>query len=374
MNASRCMRGGVPHEGRPDGLQASLVVASRHVEVDLAVPPGETVALVGPNGAGKSTILSVLAGLVHPDTGRATLDGRVLYDLPGQWLPPHRRRVVQLAQEPLLFPHLSALDNVAYGPRANGTGRQASRETAAQWLDLVGVAELATRRPRQLSGGQAQRVAIARALAADPGLLLLDEPMAAVDVTVAPMLRDLMRTVLAARTTVMVTHDLVDALVLADRLLVIEDGRVVQQGTPGEVLSSPRSRFAAELAGMAVVPGRMRDGALHTPQRVIHGSRPSDAPDTAIEKNRPPEGAPAVALITPLDVAVHRRPPGGSPRNAWQVRIDGIEPRGSLLRVHADSLAADITPAAAAELGLAPGEEVYFVAKAAAVRLLPVRA
>lgn len=360
------------------GLHASLQVTARGVGVDFDIAPGQTVALVGPNGAGKSTILAVLAGLLRPDTGRGVLRGptgqeTVLYDMPGTWRAPHRRGVVQLAQDPLLFPHLSALDNIAYGPRAAGTPRTQATGRARDWLDRVGLAELSDRRPDQLSGGQAQRVAIARALAAEPAMLLLDEPMAALDATATPQLQVLLRQVLAQRTTLLVTHDMVDALALADRIVVLEEGRIVQDGLPREVLAAPRSRFAAELAGKTVIAGTFRDGALDTELGLIHGQLGAGEPGPDTDPAPPPEGTPGVALITPLDVAIHPEDPGGSPRNAWPVTLTAVEPHGPLVRARAGGLAADVTPAAAAELGVRPGDRVFFVAKAAAIRLLPTR-
>ncbi|MCX6398928.1 MAG: ATP-binding cassette domain-containing protein, partial [Propionibacteriales bacterium] len=186
-------------------------VADRGLDVTFEVAEGETVALLGPNGAGKSTTLAVLAGLLRPDTGRVVIDGDEVTG-PGRWVRPHARRTALLAQEAMLFPHLSVLDNVAFGPRSTGAGRREARATAEHWLAEVDAGDLASRRPAQLSGGQSQRVAIARALAADPRLLLLDEPMAALDIDVAPALRQLLRRVLADRTTVIVTHHVLDAL------------------------------------------------------------------------------------------------------------------------------------------------------------------
>src|SRR5690625_4282887 len=204
-----------------DGLELAAVVEQRGVDVDLTVRSGETVAVLGPNGAGKSTVLGLIAGLVRPDRGRALLDGTPLFDLDGPgspvWTPPHARAAALLAQDALLFPHLTVVDNVAFGPRSAGWSRTDSREQARRWLDEVDALDLARRRPAQLSGGQAQRVAVARALAATPHVLLLDEPMAALDVTVAPALRQVLRRVLAERTVVLVTHSVLDALLLADR-------------------------------------------------------------------------------------------------------------------------------------------------------------
>lgn len=334
-------------------LEVEASVPERDVEVALEVADGETVAVVGPNGAGKSTLLSVVAGLVRPRPGRVRLDGRVLTDA-HTLVPPHDRRVALLAQDPLLFPHLSVRDNVAFGPRSAGARRRTSREAAQRWLAEVGAADLADRTPQQVSGGQGQRIALARALAAEPRLLLLDEPMAALDVAVQPGLRQTLKRLLADRTTLLVTHDVLDALLLADRVVVMEAGRVVETGPTTEVLERPRSAFAARIAGLNMVSGPWRDGAVSG----IRGIATDPAPDV---------GDQVVAVFRPSAVAVYREPPGGSPRNILPVTITEMEPRGDSVRVRAGHLAADVTPLAAAELELAPGLPVVFTVKATEV-------
>ena len=213
-----------------EGLSVTARLAERGVALSLAVPTGATVAVTGHNGAGKSTLFAILAGLLVPDAGRCTLAGRGLFDLDddgrGTWVPPHGRGVVLMAQEPLLFPHLSVLENVAFGPRSRGAGRARSREAARHWLREVEAAQFADRRPAQLSGGQAQRVAIARALAAEPELLLLDEPLSALDPTATPLVRELLVRVLADRTALIITHDPGDADHLAEHVVVVENGGV----------------------------------------------------------------------------------------------------------------------------------------------------
>ncbi len=336
-------------------LEVEATVADRDVEVALEVADGETIALVGPNGAGKSTVLSVVAGLLRPPEGRVRLDGRVLTDT-RTFVPPHDRRVALLAQEPLLFPHLSVRDNVAFGPRSRGVGRRTASEAALRWLVEVGADELADRRPSQVSGGQGQRVALARALAAEPQVLLLDEPMAALDVAVLPAMRQTLKRVLAGRTTVLVTHDVLDALLLADRVAVMEGGRIVESGPTTDVLERPRSAFAARIAGLNLVAGPWRDGAVAGIRGVATDPAPAD-------------GDAAVAVFRPSAVAVFREAPGGSPRNSLPVTITDIEPRGDQVRVRADHLAADVTPLSAAELGIAPGHEVVFSVKATEVSI-----
>ncbi len=335
----------------------------RDLDVALEVADGETVALLGPNGAGKSTTLDLVCGLLAPDEGRVELDGRVLAGH-GAWVPPHERRVALLAQEPLLLPHLTALQNVAFGPRSRRVPRREASARAQELLDRMGVGELAARRPRALSGGQAQRVAVARALAAEPRLLLLDEPLAALDVTAAPQVRSLLREVLGGRSALVVTHDPLDALALADRVVVLEGGRVVESGPTRDVLARPRSEFAARVAGLDLLAGTMRGGAVHAGGVVVEGVAEMPVAD----------GRAAVAVFRPASVAVHRQPPGGSPRNAWPAVVTELEPRGDLVRVRAGEVAADVTLAAVADLALAPGDEVWLVVKASEVAIHPARA
>lgn len=369
-------------------LRAAL--ADRGLDAGLHVESGETVAVLGPNGAGKSTLFALAAGLVRADEGSAELDGRVLFDTKsGAWVPPHARGVALLAQEPLLFPHLTVLENVAFGPRAGGASRVSARATAEHWLREVDAAELADRRATQLSGGQAQRVAVARALAAEPSLLLLDEPFAALDAGAAPALRRLLRRVLAGRTAVIITHEALDAHLLAARVVVLEGGRIAEQGPTAALLERPRSHFAAGLSGLNFVRGRTTAPARLAVAGLgeVFGVVPSEAGEA------PATGEDAVAVFRPADVAVYasssglgasapdadgrggpdpmEEPPHGSPRNAWRAVVAELEPRGAQVRVHAragdTAIVADLTPAAAAELDLATGAAVVLVSKAAAV-------
>jgi molybdate transport system ATP-binding protein len=338
-------------------------VAERRFDVELEVAPGETLAVMGPNGAGKSTLLSSIAGLLKPDSGRAELDGRTLFDLDAghHWLPPHSRGAALLAQEPLLFPHLSALENVAFGPRSTGVRKADANRLAQQWLAEVEAAGLADRRPAGLSGGQAQRVAVARALAADPALLLLDEPLAALDIHSAPMLRRLLKRVLAGRQAIIVTHDVLDALMLAHRVVILDSGRVVEEGPTRQVLERPRSAFAAGLAGLNFLPGTLTGSGLRTgPGLEIAGHHGETGPVHT-------PGGPGVAVFPPSAVSVFLADAHGSPRNSFPVNITDMEPHGDQIRVRAGGLTADITPAASADLGLVPGMAVHFVVKAAAV-------
>jgi molybdate transport system ATP-binding protein len=313
-------------------------------------------------------VLSVVAGLLRPETARVVLEGTTLTGRQdgrdvSPHVSPHARQVAMLAQDPLLFPHLSAADNVGFGPRSRGASRRQSRETALRWLAEVGVEDLAERRPHQLSGGQAQRVAVARALAAEPRLLLLDEPMAALDVAVAPALRQTLRRVLRERSALIVTHDALDALLLSDRVVVLDKGRVVEVGPSADVLARPRSAFAARIAGLNLLAGTWRDGAVQTSAgHHVTGKAPRPAP---------PPGAEVVAVFRPSAVSIFQEPPGGSPRNVLEVTITELEPRGDQVRVHAEGLSADITPLSAAELNLAAGARVVFSIKAAETDVYP---
>lgn len=353
-------------------LDLRAILAERGIDVELQVQPGEVVALLGANGTGKSTLLSLISGLIRPDNGRITLDDQVLVDVErGIWVPSHQRGVVLLAQQALLFPHLTALANVAFGPRSKGSSRSAAKADALRWLAAVDATEFADRRPVQLSGGQAQRIAIARALAADPALLLLDEPMAALDVAVAPALRQLLRKVLrdTGRTALLVTHDLIDALSLADRVVVLDAGRIVENGPTRTVLAQPRSSFAARIAGVDLITGTAETHSLLT----LDGVRIQGVVDPTCVT-----GQNAVAVFSPAAVAVHLTPPTGSPRNHLAVTITELEPRGELIRVHAadttggqGDLIADITSAAAADLDLVPGKPVHYAIKATEVQIYP---
>lgn len=362
------------------GLQLHAAVADRGLDVRFSVAAGEVLAVLGPNGAGKSTLLHVIAGLLRPDTGLVRLGERVLTDTAaGVDVATQHRRVGLLLQDPLLFPHLNVAANVAFGPdsrrRRFRAGRSGGRADAQRWLRAVGAGELADRKPRRLSGGQAQRVAIARALAAEPEVLLLDEPLSGLDVGAAAAVRTVLRGVIAdgRRTTVLVTHDLLDVFALADRVLVLESGRVAELGPTAEVLAAPRSRFGARIAGFNLVGGVVGvDGALHT----SWGDRWRGTVDGQLAA-----GQNAVAVFTPQAVVVHREALHGSPRNQVAVTVAGLDARGAAIQVRgadqpdgAPGLAADITVDAAAELRLTPGEQVWFAVKAQEVRMHPAAA
>jgi molybdate transport system ATP-binding protein len=359
-------------------LQLRAVVGDRGLDVAFSVPAGEVLAVLGPNGAGKSTALHVIAGLVHPDTGLVQLGDRVLTDtIAGVDVATHDRRVGLLLQDPLLFPHLSVAANVAFGPHSRRallrSGRAKERATALRWLREVHAEQLADRKPRQLSGGQAQRVAIARALAAEPDVLLLDEPLTGLDVTAAASVRAVLRNVVSHSgcAVILITHDLLDVFTLADRVLVLENGQIAEIGPVADVLGAPRSHFGARIAGVNLVNGTIGpDGSLHTASgAVLHGR--AAAGDI-------PAGKVAIAVFAPTAVAVYRDRPHGSPRNTVEVTVAELDTRGSAVVVRgpqqsdgAPGLTADITVDAATELRIAPGERVWFSIKAHEVALYP---
>ncbi|OKK17494.1 ABC transporter ATPase [Streptomyces sp. CB00455] len=327
----------------------------------LDAEPGTTIAVVGENGAGKTTLLRALLGL----TPRAHADLR-LGDADVTALAPHRRQVAWVPQDGALFPHLSALANTAYGLRARRVPRAEARREAQDWLDRLGVGHLAGRRPAQLSGGQAQRVALARALAARPRLLLLDEPLAALDQTTRAQVRHTLRTHLAGfgGVCLIVTHDPVEAVSLADRVLVLADGQTLQDAPPAEVTRHPRSPWVARMLGRNAWPGTASGDGL----ALASGGH-------LIVAETLPEGAQALAIIAPEAVSVHRERPGGSPRNVWQGTVREITSAGSRLRVliasaRAPDLVAEITPTAAAELGLVDGSPVWTSVKATEITLV----
>ncbi|MCX5307720.1 ABC transporter permease [Streptomyces sp. NBC_00160] len=330
-------------------------------ELTLDAEPGTTIAVVGENGAGKTTLLRALLGL----TPRAHAALR-LGDTDVTALPPHKRQVAWVPQDGALFPHLTALANTAYGLRARGVPRAEARREAQVWLDRLGVGHLAGRRPAQLSGGQAQRVALARALAARPRLLLLDEPLAALDQTTRARVRHTLRTHLAGfgGVCLIVTHDPVEAVSLADRVLVLADGRALQDAPPAEVTRHPRSPWVARMLGRNAWPGTASADGL----ALAAGGR-------LVVAETLPEGARALAIIAPEAVSVHRDRPGGSPRNVWPGTVREITAVGSRLRVliasaAAPDLVAEITPDAAAELGLVDGAAVWTSVKATEVTLV----
>ncbi|MET4662642.1 molybdate transport system ATP-binding protein [Streptomyces sp. PvP037] len=352
---------GAPAATAAQGLDAHLVVDREAFRLDIALraAPGEVVALLGPNGAGKTTALRALAGLAPLTAGHLRLDGADLRPT-----PPESRPVGVVFQDYLLFPHLTALDNVAFGPRCRGAGKAEARAQAAEWLDRMGLAGHAGARPRRLSGGQAQRVAVARALATHPRLLLLDEPLAALDARTRLEVRAQLRRHLAAfeAVAVLVTHDPLDAMVLADRLVVVEGGRIVQEGSPSEIARHPRTEYIAQLVGLNLYRGQAEGHTV----RLAAGPAVSTTEDLS---------GPVFVAFPPGAVTLYReRPTGTSARNLWHCEVAGLETHGDQIRVELTgelALAADLTTVAAAELDLHPGAPVWAAVKAAQTHAYP---
>lgn len=343
-----------------------LRLGTLDLDASFEVDDGEIVALLGPNGAGKTTALRAIAGLEPIERGHIHLDGTVLDDpANGILVAPHDRRIGVVFQDHLLFGHLSALDNVAFGLRARGVPKVEARAVASRWLARMGLADAAHDRPARLSGGQAQRVALARALAFEPRLLLLDEPLAALDaqtrVTVRSELRRHLDTFGGAR--LLVTHDPVDAVVLASRLIILEDGAVTQQGTTEEVTAHPRSPYVADLVGINLLHGIAVDGrAVRLPsgfELAVAGPLPAD--DLAV-------------AVRPQSITLAGERGTGSARNRWLGTVREIHPDRDRVRVRLDGpvpSTAEITPSALAELGLQPGDEVWAAVKAVDLDVYP---
>jgi molybdate transport system ATP-binding protein len=341
-----------------------LSLGALDLDVRVTAADGETVAVLGPNGAGKTTLLRALAGLLPIERGRIVIDGTTV-DEPasGTFVVPEQRSVGVVFQDYLLFPHLSLRENVAFGLRCRGVARADARRLADEWLARVGLPDRGGDEPRFLSGGQAQRVALARALAPDPMLLLLDEPLAALDVGTRIELRRDLRTHLASfpGARILVTHDLLDSVALADRIVVLEHGRVAQEGKIADVSARPRSRYVADLVGINLLRGHAegQDVTLDAGGVVVT----ADHTDGDV-----------YVAVHPHAVALHRQRPEGSPRNVWSGRITGTDLLGDRIRVHVAGpvpLVAEVTPAAVTEIGLHDGVDVWASVKATELSVYP---
>ncbi|CAH0136360.1 sulfate/molybdate ABC transporter ATP-binding protein [Microbacterium foliorum] len=346
-----------------EGLRAQVVVPREHftVDVSLQVQTGETVAVMGPSGAGKSTLLQALAGLEPLGAGEIAVEGRVVDRVadPRVRTDPMRRGVVLLGQKPRLFPHLSVLENVAFGPRAAGVEVRAARAGADDWLARVGLPGSAERMPHELSGGEQQRVAVARALAASPRVVLLDEPLVALDPETAGDIRRMLRDQLASTTTVAVTHDAADAVALADRLLVVEAGRVTQAGAVREVLAAPASGFVASIAGVNRLVGVASGGAWRSRDVLLTSADPASRALAATD------GAALAAVFRPGDVRVAE-----AGAESWTAGVTRIEPTLGGMRVHTDAGAVDLSLDAAA--GVAVGDRIRLRVDPGLVRFVAV--
>lgn len=334
------------------------------LDVDLDVEAGEVLAVLGPNGSGKTTLLRALAGLVPIDAGMIRIDDRVLDDPVGNvFVPPERRPVGVVFQQYLLFEHLSALDNVAFGLRARGVARSDARRQARNWLEQVGLGQHLRARPRELSGGQAQRVALARALAIGPRLLLLDEPLAALDVGTRRQVRRDLRAHLDGfdGVRILVTHDPVDAYALADRVAIFDHGTIAQTGTISEITAHPRSRYVAQLIGTNLIAGALTPDGLTT-REGVHLSVVAEFT------------GPGFAVIRPQSITLLRHVADTSARNTFTGVVDDIDRLGDRVRVGVDApihLTAEITVGALDELQLRPGDRIHATVKATDIDSYP---
>lgn len=343
-----------------DGLRAAIKLrrsGSFGLDLSLAIPPNTTVAVLGPNGAGKSTLVAAIAGLLRIDEGRIELAGIPLDDpAQGEFVPAERRKLGVVFQDALLFPHLTALENVAFGLRSRGIGRAESRARAQEWLERVELRGLDHRKPGELSGGQRQRVALARALVTEPELLILDEPLSALDVTIrAQVRRSLADHLLGfAGPRLLITHDPTEAFLLADQIDVIEGGSITQSGTPDDIRLRPRTAYAADLAGSNLVTGVASDGVVDTGNHQLHIA------------DRKLSG-PVLTTISPAAISVYRTRPEGSPRNTWEAEVQLVEQLGDRVRLGIGeplALTVEITKQASDELRLTAGQSVWVSIKA----------
>jgi molybdate transport system ATP-binding protein len=333
------------------------------IDAQFEARPGETVALLGPNGAGKSTVLKAIAGLVPIEDGCIRIDSTPV-DEPasGTFIPPEHRRVGMVFQDYLLFPHMTVRQNIAFGRKSlkMPTNKFNDDDT---WIHALDLTDLLDRKPEQISGGQAQRVALARALATNPRALLLDEPLAALDAATKQSVRGELRQFLQRfeHGSLLVTHDPLDALVLADRIVVLEDGRVTQVGPTAEVASQPRTDYLAALLGVTLHRGVATDGVIACETGGTLIASTSNTGDV-------------IAVIRPQAISLHTHKPEGSARNVWRTTVTAVEAHHDQMRVTLagpPQLTAAVTPAAVAELGIAPGQQIWASLKATDITVHP---
>lgn len=345
------------HLKQPDGF-------SLHVKLDL--PPRRTAALLGPNGAGKSTTVRALAGLTNIDRGRIELNGRLLND-PERHVavPPEGRRVGLMFQNYALFEHMTVEDNIAFGPRSRGLKTEAARLAAAEWTHAFDLASLASRKASDLSGGQAQRVAMARTMAANPEMILLDEPLAALDIETRATVRRALAKNLSMfdGPRLLITHEPAEAFLLADDIYVIEDGQITQTGTAADIRQRPATPYVAALAGSNFLTGMVHRGAISV-----------DNSDLKLRTSDTSQRGAVIVTIHPNAVALHPAQPVGSPRNTWPAVVESIEVLGDVARVYLGAplpLAADVTPGAVSQLNLSAGSPIWVAIKATEVTVAP---
>ena len=336
-------------------LSTSFSLPLRSFVLDLALDVNGTVALVGPSGAGKTSVLSAVAGLVEPSSGRIALDAEAWFDsAEGLSLRPDERRVGLVFQEYALFPHMNVRENVAYGGKSR----------ADEYLERFRISHLAEARTTELSGGERQRVALARALARDPGVLLLDEPLSALDAntraTVRGELQELLREF--GLPTLLVTHDFEDAAALADRVSVIVDGRLRQSGTPALLVAEPADAFVASFTGANLLHG--------VAEPTSNGSTRVHLDDGTVVTTADPAGGVVVLAVYPWDITVGPAPPSDSAMNVIGGPVRSIAEFGNRARVAIGPVTAEITGESLARLGLHPGTVAYASFKATGTRVV----
>ena len=385
--------GGGPEDSGPRGnavasrgggleVELSLGMGALDLDVGFSVDPGQVVGLLGPNGAGKSTLLHAVAGLRRPDRGRIALAGRTLADAgAGVHRPPAERSVGLVFQDYLLFPHLTARENVAFGPRARGAPPAEAARRADAWLSRLHAEEVAGRRPADLSGGEAQRVALARALATEPDVLLLDEPLSALDAQARLDIRRELTAVLAdfRGPVILVTHDPLEAAGLADRLLILQEGRVTQEGTVEEVTRRPRSPWVARLLGLNFFRGRGREVELED-GTVVRVGEPAvgsvvgvfEPADVRVEAGVE-EGVQGEAAV-PGFVEAREGAEAGGAWNRWSARVRGVETLGRSFRLHLEGpirLVAETTLTEERVMALSRRSEVRVRVDPSRIRIFP---
>jgi len=364
-----------------------------HLQLDLSAESGKTTVLLGESGAGKSTVLRLLAGLLNPQHGHISVDDVTYFDSERRIVvPPQERPFGYVFQDYALFPHLTVFENVAFGLRAQHLPRQLIRRRVGQALEQVRMTDYEQRRATQLSGGQQQRVAIARALVLQPQLLLLDEPLSALDVQTRREVRQELRHILASVdiTTVLVTHQYLEALLFGHAIYVLDGGKVIQQGSQRDLLERPRSSYVAELVGMNFFRGRVLNceaNSLCTIQLSYNGHPLEIMARLAEQQARelPSVGEYAHVVVDPRSITLYATPPDSSARNVFQGEIVQILPLSSSLGTESRAdgrvrvsimldaavppLTAEITAASMVRMELSEGKSVYAAFKATEARL-----
>ena len=336
------------------------------LDVDLRLEAGVTTAILGPNGSGKSTLVNAIAGLLAIDEGTIRLGDEVLDDpRAGVFVPPQHRQAGVVFQKYLLFEHLDVTENILFAATVKRIATSDIRKSVHGYIDSFGLSGLESRKPSELSGGQRQRVAIARALSSIPKLLLLDEPLAALDVETKGNLRKLLNEHLAyfRGPRLLITHDPVDAFLLADRIVILENGRITQQGPTSELAQRPATPYAAALAGLNLLVGTNAAGTL----TIENSEQLLATADTQTT-------GPVLITINPNAIALHESQPHGSPRNSWSTRVVSVEGTGDVVRVTLAApipLNVDVTPGAIEAMGLTPGQVVWASVKATEVFVNP---